>query len=148
MTTTALDTSDPHAVAERLVELGRQQPGWLDQVAEALDARRAGDQLARVLEAWGLSQAEAGRRFGVSRQAVGKWLATGVPAERATAVADLAAATDLLVRHLQRDRIPAVVRRTAPALGDRSLLDLVSDDDARGVLDACRAMFDPYRAHA
>lgn len=147
MTPITVDATDPRAVAERLVALGRDQPGWLDQVAEALDAHRAGDQLARVLEVWGLSQADAGRLFGVTRQAVSKWLATGVPAERTTAVADLAAATDLLVRHLQRDRIPAVVRRPAPALGGRSLVDLVAEGDARGVLEACRAMFDPYRAH-
>jgi hypothetical protein len=56
--------------------------------------------------------------------AVSKWLEQGVPAERVETVADLAAATDLLVRYLQRDRIPAVVRRPAPALrrpaqGDR-----------------------------
>ena len=148
MSTIAVDAADPRAVAERLVELGRHQPGWLDQVAEALDAHRAGDQLGRVLEVWGLSQAEAGRLFGVTRQAVSKWLAAGVPAERTTAVADLAAATDLLVRHLKRDRIPAVVRRPAPALGGRSLLDLVAGGEARRALDATRAMFDPYRAHA
>ena len=43
--------------------------------------------------------------------AVSKWLEQGGPAERVETVADLAAATDLLVRYLQRDRIPAVVRR-------------------------------------
>jgi hypothetical protein len=63
-------------------------------------------------------------------------------------VADLAAATDLLVRHLQRDRIPAVVRRPAPALGRRSLLELLDAGEAHGVLAACRAMFAFGDAHA
>ena len=66
------------------------------------------------MDVWDLSQAAAARRFHVSRQAFAKWLRQGAPAERATAVADLAAATDLLVRHLKRDRIPAVVRRPDP----------------------------------
>ena len=76
------------------------------------------------MEVWGLSQAEAARLFGVSRQALGKWLQHGIPAERAQAVSDLAAATDLLVHYLKRDRIPAVVRRPIHALEDASLLDL------------------------
>ena len=56
----------------------------------------------RVYEVWGLSQADSARLFGVSRQAVGKWLEQGVPVDRAEALADLAAATDLLIRVMQR----------------------------------------------
>jgi hypothetical protein len=84
----------------------------------------------------------------VTRQAVSKWLTRGVPAERAEEVADLAAATDLLVRHLKRDRVPAVVRRRSPALGGRSLLDLLAASHTREVLEACRAMFDLGRVQA
>ena len=83
------------------------------------------DAFTRTTETWDLSQAEAARLFGVSRQAVGKWRRHGVPRERAGAVADLAAATDLLVRHLKRDRIPAVVRRPIPALDGVSLVELL-----------------------
>jgi hypothetical protein len=72
----------------------------------------------------------------------------GIPSERVRAIGDLAAATDLLVRHLKRDRIPAVVRRPAAALGGQSLVDLLADFRAREVLDACRSMFDFDRAHA
>ena len=90
---------------------------------------------------WNLNRSEAGASFGVSRQALTKWLDGGVPEERAAAVADLSAATDLLVRHLRRGRIPAVVRRPAPALGGRSLLDLLGTGDIAAVLRACRSMF-------
>lgn len=137
---------DPATVADRLLTAGRARPGWLERVVDALDARRTGEDLGRVLAVWDLSQADAGRLFDVSRQAVGKWLANGVPVERAAAVADLAAATDILVHHLKRERIPAVVRRPAPALDGASLLDLVAAGDTRGTLEACRAMFDVYRA--
>lgn len=72
----------------------------------------------------------------------------GVPAERADALATLAAATDLLTHHLKADRIRAVVRRAAANLGDRSLLELAMASDPAAVLTATRAMFSFSDAHA
>lgn len=66
----------------------------------------------------------------------------GGPSERIETVANLAAATNLLVRYLKPDRVPATVRRNASHLGDRSLLDLVATGDSHRVLEVCRAMFD------
>jgi hypothetical protein len=86
--------------------------------------------------------------FGVSRQAVSKWIDTGVPVERSETVADLAAATDLLVHYLKRDRIPAVVRRPIARMSDRSLLDLLAAGESRVVLSACRDMFAFERAQS
>ena len=120
--------------------------GWTC-LPEHLDRRRAGQSLTRTLAVWDLNQSQAARLFGVSRQALNKWIEQGVPGERAEAVADLAAATDLLVHHLKRDRIPAVVRRAIPALGDQSLLDLLSTGETARVLQACRDMFAFERAH-
>ncbi len=140
----AYPVSDPKQAAEELV--GAHTPEWLDAFAEALQRQRAGGELRRILQVWGLSQSEAARRFGVSRQSVAKWLASGVPASRVAAIADLSVATDLLEHYLRRDRIPGVVRRVAAALGERSLLELVEAGDYRGVLAGCRAMFDFSRA--
>jgi predicted transcriptional regulator len=131
---------DPKEAAQALV--GNRSAEWLDEFSEALGRQRAGAELRRILQVWGLSQSEAARRFGVSRQAVGKWLASGVPTNRVQAVADYSAATDVLVHHLKSDRIPGVVRRLAPALGDKSLLDLLGSGRHRDLLDACRSMFD------
>lgn len=139
---------DPQQLADEIVAAHAGESVWLDAFAAALDRRRAGDQLSRVLAAWGLSQSEAARVFGVSRQAVAKWVARGVPRDRVETVTDLAAATDVLVHYLKRDRIPAVVRRSAPALGGRSLLDLVAQGDGRAALAACREMFMFADAHA
>jgi DNA-binding transcriptional regulator YdaS (Cro superfamily) len=122
-------------------------PGWLDQFADELDRRRGAGDLRRVLEVWSLSQGDAARLFGVSRQAVAKWMRAGVPAVRASAVADLAAAADLLVHYLRRDRIPAVVRRPSPALDDLSLIQIAARDTA-AALEATRQMFDFTRLHA
>ena len=137
----------PEDAAERLFTAHRQDGAWLDRFAECLARRRAGESLARITDVWGLSQAEAARLFGVSRQAFGKWLRHGAPAERAVAVADLAAATDLLVRYLKRERIPAVVRRPVPALGGVSLMHLLDRGDTRKLLGACRDMFRFDRVH-
>lgn len=134
-----MSPTDPRQAASRLV--AAHEGEWLDAFAAELDRRRAASSLARTLAIWRLSQSEAARLFGVSRQAVSKWLEQGVPAERVETVADLAAATDLLVHYVKRDRIPAVVRRGAPALGGASLVDLLGAGRSRDVLLGCRAMF-------
>jgi hypothetical protein len=141
MTTSVLGMT-PGRAAAAVLDHHSGDPEWLDAFAAALERRRQGKSLARILDVWDLSQSEAGRRFGVSRQAVAKWLGTGIPAERAEVVADLAAATDLLVRYVKRDRVAAVVRRPAPGLNGWSLLDLWSQGQYREILNACREMFD------
>ncbi len=55
--------------------------------------------------------------------------------------AGLLEATLLLEAHVKRDRIPSVVRRCAPGLTHRSLLDMATAGDSPGVLAACEAMF-------
>jgi hypothetical protein len=120
---------------------------WLSELQRSLDRHRARAGFDRVLAVWNLSQSDAAALFGVTRQAIAKWRARGVPAGRIEAVADLSAATDLLVRHLKRDRIPAVVRRGSAQLDGRSLLDLVRQGRTREVLLACRAMFRFGDAH-
>jgi hypothetical protein len=138
---------DPREAAATLAAEQRDDRGWLDEFAESLDRHRAAQSFARVLSVWDLSRSEAARCFGVSRQALSKWLRQGVPAERAEAIADLAAATDLLVHYLKRERIPAVVRRPVPELGSRSLLDLLAAGDTRALLRATREMFRFADAH-
>lgn len=118
---------------------------WLRELTDELDREIRTDPLERLQELWGLSGADVGRLFGVSRQAVAKWSRTGVPADRAPALSDLAAATDLLDRKLKRERIPAVVRRPADRLGGRSLLDLAGEGRHREVLAVVREMFDLRR---
>ena len=137
----------PEEAADRTFTAHGQDSAWLDAFTERLDRLRGGASFARTIEVWGLSQAEAARLFGVSRQAAAKWMRQGAPPERASAMADLCAATDLLVRHLKRDRIPAVVRRPIPALGGESLVVLWGRGETRTVLTACRDMFRFDRAH-
>ena len=138
----------PDEAAEQILAAHGHESAWLDAFAESLDRRRASRSFARTIEVWGLSQAEAARLLGVSRQAIGKWLRQGIPPERAYEISDLAAATDLLLRYLKRDRIPAVVRTPIRALDGMSLTDLLGRRDTRTLLSACRTMFRFEQAHA
>lgn len=139
---------DPRDAAERIMSLHSQRNGWLDAFVEHLDRSRTGRSLERLLAVWGLNQSEAARLFGVSRQALSKWLDKGVPVERVAPLADVAAATDVLVRYLKRERIPAVVRRPIAALGDRALVDLLGAGQTRLLLETCRDMFRFDRAQS
>nr|MBA2671063.1 hypothetical protein [Gemmatimonadota bacterium] len=94
---------------------------------------------------WGLSASDAARIFGVSRQALSNWRRDGVPADRTPALAEMAAATDLLALRVKRERIPAVVRRPAANLDGRSLYDLASQGRHAEVSEAVTEMFDLRR---
>jgi transcriptional regulator with XRE-family HTH domain len=131
-------------VAEDLIRNAPDQ-AWLRSLTDELDRTVRTEPLERFTTLWGLSGAEAARAFGVSRQAFSKWSQNGVPAERSPAVADLAAATDVLDRRLKRELIPAVVRRGAPALGGHSLYEMACQGRHDEVRMAVRAMFDLRR---
>ena len=146
-TLASLNKLTPEDAAEQVFAAHKTQREWLDEFSASLDRRRAGQSLARTLTVWDVSQSEAARLFGVSRQALSKWLAQGAPAERAQAIADLAAATDLLVRYLKRDRIPAVVRRPVSAANADSLVDLLGQGRTPELLALCRTMFSFDQAH-
>ena len=143
---TLIQRLDPEEAAAQIYAAHQHEAAWLDAFTQSLDRRRAGQSFARVIATWKLSQAEAARLFGVSRQAVGKWLTQGVPVERTGAVADLAVATELLTHSLKRDRIPAVVRRPIRGLDGDSLMDLLERGDTQALLTACRNMFRFERA--
>jgi hypothetical protein len=127
------------------VEVAAVDDAWTHEFLHALEAHVRTAPLERLMASWDLSLAGAARVFGVSRQAVSKWRGSGVPEDRAVALADLAAATDLLERFVARERIPAVVRRRAQILDDRSLLELAESGDHEGVRRAVAQMLDLRR---
>jgi hypothetical protein len=141
----ALRRLDPAAAADRIVGATRADDAWTLAFLEALEQRVRTAPLERLMSAWDLSAAATGRIFGVSRQAVAKWRGSGVPDDRAVALADLAAATDVLERYVRRERISAVVRRPAPALGGRSLLELAEAGEHEAVRRGAAAMLDLRR---
>lgn len=134
---------DPDEAAARVVA-GASEP-WVRRFLDELDRLERTQPLERFTRLWDLSNARAAACFGISRQAFAKWIDAGSPSHRAPDVADVAVTTDLLDRYLRRDRIPAVVRRSAPALGGTSLLALVEKGRFRKARTAVEQMFDLRR---
>ncbi len=133
----------PEEMASELVESA--DADWLRDLVDALDRRVRTEPLRRLTTLWDLSNAAAARMFGVSRQAFSKWLATGPPADRVddvTAVDDITAVLD---RYVKRERIPAVVRRQSPRLGDISIIERLEDGDYEETSEIVRSMFDLRR---
>jgi hypothetical protein len=134
----------PDEIAEQLAAEAPDQ-AWLRALTDRLDELLGSTELDRLVSAWDLSLSEASRMFGVSRQALAKWRSRGVPADRMPALTDLASATRLLERRIKRERIPAVVRRPAEALGGRSLLEIARTVEHAAVLEGVERMFDLRR---
>ena len=134
----------PREVAYELLESAPDE-AWIRELARRLDQAIQIAPLERVMLRWQLAGAEVGQMFGVSRQAVSQWLQSGIPAERAPAVADFATATSILEAKVKRERIPAVVRRPAGSLGGLSLLDMAKEGRHRDVRRAVESMFDLRR---
>jgi hypothetical protein len=98
--------------------------------------------LERLQHALGLSNAELGGVFGVSRQAIDQWKDRGIPSDRRGQVADLLGVVDLLDRKLKPGRLPLVARRPASVFGGRSLLELAASDEHTQLRDAVERAFD------
>jgi len=144
MRTTASNRPTPHDMAAQIIANAPDEK-WIRALVDYLDRRVRTAPLERLLTLWGLSAAEAAQVFGVSRQAFTKWRRSGPPADRAPAVAAMAAATDLLDRYVKRERIPAVVRRAAEQLGGLSLYEMACSGRHSDVRAAAAAMFDLRR---
>ncbi len=107
-----------------------------------LTARNAAETtLDEIRKTFGLSPAELGKLFDVSRQAIDQWYTRGIPANRAADVERLADAARWLFGELQPERIPQIVRAPVPALDGRSLLDLVREEGTLALLDHVAELF-------
>lgn len=133
----------PEQLANELIDSADAE--WLRELVDALDRRVRTDPLRRLTTLWDLSNAAAARMFGVSRQAFSKWLATGPPADRVDDVTAVDDITTLLDRYVKRERIPAVVRRQSPRLGEASILERLEAGDYEETAEAVRSMFDLRR---
>ena len=137
-----------HTMAESeraAVALVSADAGAAAQLAQFLERHLSVEPLARFERVWQLSASQAAAVFGVSRQAYAKWRSGGIPAERRVDVQWADEATAILLAHVKVDRIPAVVRRPSPALGDRSLLDVARDQRLEAVHDEVVRVFDLRR---
>lgn len=98
--------------------------------------------LEQVIDTFDLSYTDAGRLFGVTRQAVSQWLDEGLPADRTAKVTTVAQIASILRHYLVPERIPGIARKPAEAYGDRSMLDMIETDDHLELLELTRRSFD------
>lgn len=110
------------------------------EVSYLLDKAEA--PLERIGRTLDLNRTELAALFGVSRQAVERWEAQGVPSERQEKLSTIGAIVDLLEAQLKPDRIAGVARRPAPAYGDRSILEAIAAGEEELVLAELRDAFD------
>jgi hypothetical protein len=139
-----MDTSvAPGALARELIDSA--DDSWIRALVDALDREVRRAPLERLLSLWDLSNAAAARLFGVSRQAFSKWLVAGPPADRADDVAAVDDITTLLDRYVKRERIPAVVRRSAETFGERSMVEMLEAGEYEEAAKLVAEMFDLRR---
>jgi hypothetical protein len=125
-------------------------PDWNVQDADVVRFYRAVSEvlegnespLERIRSVLDLNRTELAKLFGVKRQAMDRWGTHGVPAERQKKLATLGAIVDLLAAQLKNDRIPGVVRRTASAYDNRSILEAITAGEEETVLAELRDAFD------
>lgn len=98
--------------------------------------------LEGVIDAFDLSYTDAGRLFGVTRQAVSQWLVEGIPADRQAKVTTVAQVASLLRHYLVSERIPGIARKPAEAYNDQSMLDMIESDEHLELLEITRRSFD------
>jgi uncharacterized protein (DUF2384 family) len=82
--------------------------------------------LDEIQQTFGLSSAETGSVFGVSRQAVDQWRRNGVPGERVADVERVRDVARVLYEELIPERIPQVVRNPARGLDGQSILQVLA----------------------
>lgn len=93
----------------------------------------------RIADAFGLTTAELGDLFGVSRETTLQWIATGFPAPRQAKAAVVLEIARLLDHYLQAGRISAIARRPAEAYGGRTMLEMIAASGHEELLDLTRA---------
>lgn len=133
----------PKRAMDSAEELWRSRDDWGVRLAE-LDkalARPDASSPHRVKAAFGLTDAELGRMFGVSRQAVAQWRGE-FPAHLRAKAATVLATADILDYRLKPGRLPLVARKPASAYDDHTMLELIADDRHDELLTLTRASFD------
>lgn len=83
---------------------------------------------------FGLTKAETGRLFGISRQAIDKWYKKGVPTSRVADVKRVAGVARALHARFIPDRIPQIVREPLPGLQHQTILDALRRGGSVNVL--------------
>jgi hypothetical protein len=102
--------------------------------------------LSELQQILGLSTAETGPLFGVSRQAIDQWKKGGVPLERTADVDRVRDVARVLHDELIPERIPQIVRTPARGLGDRTILQVLAEPEGASRVRAYLAQLYSFAA--
>lgn len=94
-------------------------------------ARRGCEDLADIMQIFGLRATATGRLFDESRQVVDQWLTQGVPLARLADVGQIAQAARALHAYFRPECIPKIAAQPIPALGGRTVLEVAKDEPRR-----------------
>jgi len=123
-------------------ELWRDGADWGPRLAriEAALERTPLSAPDRICAAFGLSDAELARLFGVTRQAVAQW--QEFPAAKRAKAASVLSLADLLTYRLQPGRLHLVARKPAAAYDGLTMLEMIGADRHEELLRLTRESFD------
>lgn len=148
----ASEVREPAAAAAEVSPPGAPpfpDAGMLERLRDLTDLHEGASEpfpsrlyLSRIQDLLALSRTELAGLFGISRQAVSKWLDEGVPPARQPKLLTVLDLAELLARQLQPGRLPAVVRRPAPAFGNRSMIEVIAADHHEDLLAQVERSFD------
>jgi transcriptional regulator with XRE-family HTH domain len=94
-----------------------------------------------IRRAFGLSEDELARLFGVSRTTVAKWRLRGVPFERGADVDRTAELANVFVRKFIPARVPQIVRTPGRGLQDRTVLAVLAQEGVEPVYAYLEQLF-------
>jgi transcriptional regulator with XRE-family HTH domain len=123
---------------EELADLKRR----VDELVRRFLEQNPQTDLRRIQQLLGLNAGELAHLFGVSRQAVSRWLEQGVPPARQPKLVTILDIAENLTRQLRPERLPAVVRKPAAAFEDLSMLEMIAEDRHDELLRRVRESFD------
>lgn len=94
-----------------------------------------------IRRAFGLSEDELARVFGVSRTTIAKWRVRGVPFERGADVDRVAELAGVFREHFLPARVPQIVRTPGRGLRDRNVLTVLAEDGVEPVYAYLEQLF-------
>ncbi|MGH7643131.1 MAG: hypothetical protein ACRENX_09000 [Candidatus Dormibacteria bacterium] len=140
-------------IARSLAGAPREHLDWnLDNPAGFKRFSRVADQvllerdsshpLEHAMKILGLTATDMGEILDVSRQAVEKWMLSGVPADRSARILTIDEIATVLHQHLRRGAVPGVARKKADAFEGSTLLEALAGGHEQAILDRVKDSFD------
>ena len=111
---------------------------WIQTAVKYLDYALCREPLIRLKEVWSMNNTQCAKMFRVTRPTIVKWLKTRPPPRMALLVSLVGDVSELLQAHLDRERIPAIVRTGYEFTEGKTLMQLGGEGRYFDMLEAAR----------